>query len=99
MLRLKLATPIGRGWCGGVRPRPTAGYTRNPPHTAGTAGPDLINKVGSSEGTQQLVTKIKADPKLRRTLPWERIELTSLYLQNSALTTKQPRLLSPNLFK
>jgi hypothetical protein len=30
--------------------------------------------------------------KLFRPLPWERIELTSLYLQNSALTTKQPRL-------
>ena len=26
-------------------------------------------------------------------MPWERIELTSLYLQNSALTTKQPRLI------
>ena len=31
--------------------------------------------------------------KLFRHLPWERIELTYLYLQNSALTTKQPRLL------
>ena len=31
--------------------------------------------------------------KLFRPLPWERIELTYLYLQNSALTTKQPRLL------
>jgi hypothetical protein len=30
--------------------------------------------------------------KLFRPLPWERIELTYLYLQNSALTTKQPRL-------
>jgi hypothetical protein len=30
--------------------------------------------------------------KLFRHLPWERIELTYLYLQNSALTTKQPRL-------
>jgi hypothetical protein len=30
--------------------------------------------------------------KLFRLLPWERIELTYLYLQNSALTTKQPRL-------
>lgn len=30
--------------------------------------------------------------KLFRPLPWERIELTYLYLQNSALTTKLPRL-------
>ena len=31
-------------------------------------------------------------------LPWERIELTYLYLQNSALTTKQPRLFVYFLF-
>ena len=35
--------------------------------------------------------------KLFRPLPWERIELTYLYLQNSALTTKQPRLYFDNV--
>ena len=34
--------------------------------------------------------------KLFRPMPWERIELTYLYLQNSALTTKQPRLYNYN---